>query len=96
MTKNLNIDFFILQNVSGRNTINFYRSLGKFVVGMFHGLYVSSMFHGKVSPYKTWINFDNLDSKMVVVNKAIAEVEPGNFSNKVFPLDNRSFYKPKK
>jgi 3'-5' exoribonuclease len=39
---------------------------------------------------------DNLDSKMVVVNKAIAEVEPGNFSNKVFPLDNRSFYKPKK
>ena len=39
---------------------------------------------------------DNLDSKMVVVNKAIADVEPGNFSNKVFSLDNRSFYKPKK
>ena len=38
---------------------------------------------------------DNLDSKMVVVNKAIADVEPGNFSNKVFPLDNRAFYKPK-
>ena len=39
---------------------------------------------------------DNLDSKMVVVNKAVADVEPGNFSNKVFSLDNRSFYKPKK
>ena len=39
---------------------------------------------------------DNLDSKMVVVNKAIVDVEPGNFSNKIFPLDNRSFYKPKK
>ena len=38
---------------------------------------------------------DNLDSKMVVVNKALADVEPGAFSNKVFPLDNRSFYKPK-
>ena len=38
---------------------------------------------------------DTLDSKMVVVNKAIADVEPGSFSNKVFPLDNRSFYKPK-
>ena len=38
---------------------------------------------------------DNLDSKMVVVNKALADVEPGNFSNKIFPLDNRSFYKPK-
>ena len=39
---------------------------------------------------------DNLDSKMVVINKALADVEPGNFSNKVFPLDNRSFYKPVK
>ena len=39
---------------------------------------------------------DNLDSKMVVVNKAIADVDPGNFSNKVFSLDNRSFYKPNK
>ena len=39
---------------------------------------------------------DNLDSKMVVVNKAVADVEPGNFSNKVFSLDNRSFYKPNK
>lgn len=39
---------------------------------------------------------DNLDSKMVVVNKALMEVQPGSFSNKVFPLDNRSFYKPKK
>ena len=39
---------------------------------------------------------DNLDSKMVVVNKALLEVEEGSFSNKVFPLDNRAFYKPKK
>ena len=38
---------------------------------------------------------DNLDSKMVVVNKALNDVEPGNFSNTVFPLDNRAFYKPK-
>ena len=38
---------------------------------------------------------DNLDSKMVVVNKAIADIEPGNFTNKIFPLDNRAFYKPK-
>jgi 3'-5' exoribonuclease len=39
---------------------------------------------------------DNLDSKMVVVDKALSDVQEGNFSNKVFPLDNRSFYKPKK
>ena len=39
---------------------------------------------------------DNLDSKMVVVNKAVNDLEPGTFSNKVFSLDNRSFYKPNK
>ena len=47
-TKDLNIDFFILQNVSGMGTIRFYKSLGKFVVGMFHGLYMSQMFHGRI------------------------------------------------
>ena len=39
---------------------------------------------------------DNLDSKMVLVTKTVAELEPGNFSQKVFALDNRMFYKPKK
>jgi 3'-5' exoribonuclease len=39
---------------------------------------------------------DNLDSKMVIIDKALQDVEPGNFSNKVFPLDNRAFYKPLK
>ena len=38
---------------------------------------------------------DNLDSKMVIVNKALEGVNPGEFSNKVFPLDNRMIYKPK-
>ena len=38
---------------------------------------------------------DNLDSKMVIASKAIEGVKPGEFSNKVFPLDNRMIYKPK-
>ena len=38
---------------------------------------------------------DNLDSKMVIVSKALEGVKPGEFSTKVFPLDNRAIYKPK-
>ena len=38
---------------------------------------------------------DNLDSKMVLVSKTVSELEPGTFSQKVFALDNRMFYKPK-
>ena len=38
---------------------------------------------------------DNLDSKMVIVEKALEGVNPGEFSTKVYPLDNRCIYKPK-
>ena len=36
---------------------------------------------------------DNLDSKMTIVTKALEGVEKGEFSQKVFALDGRSFYK---
>ena len=84
MTKNLNIDFFILQNVSGRNTINFYRSLGKFVVGMFHGLYVSSMFHGKVEGYRHWTNFDYLDAYVFIGYDDYFFYKKLGFQNEIF------------
>ena len=38
---------------------------------------------------------DNLDSKMLVLDKALEEVVPGEWSQKIFPLEGRSFYKPK-
>ena len=38
---------------------------------------------------------DNLDSKMLVLDKAYEGVAPGEFTQKIYPLDNRSFYKAK-
>lgn len=38
---------------------------------------------------------DNLDSKINVINKALEDIGEGEFSNKLFALDNRSFYKHK-
>lgn len=38
---------------------------------------------------------DNLDSKMVITLKALEETKVGDFTNKVYPLDGRSFYKHK-
>ncbi|MBS4193543.1 3'-5' exoribonuclease YhaM [Lederbergia citri] len=37
---------------------------------------------------------DNLDAKMNMLDRALIRVKPGEFSEKIFPLDNRSFYKP--
>ncbi len=38
---------------------------------------------------------DSLDSKMLILDKAYEEVKSGEFTQKIFPLDGRSFYKKK-
>ncbi len=37
---------------------------------------------------------DNLDAKMNMLDRALDKVKPGEFTERVFALDNRSFYKP--
>ena len=37
---------------------------------------------------------DNMDSKMAIVTKALETVKEGEFTQKIFPLDGRMFYKP--
>ena len=39
---------------------------------------------------------DNIDSKMLVLDKAYEGIEKGEFTQKIYPLDGRNFYKPKK
>lgn len=60
--------------------------------------------HGKEewgSPKKPMIQeaeiihyIDNIDAKMNMLSRALAKTKPGEFTEKLFPLDNRSFYKP--
>ncbi|MBP0726887.1 3'-5' exoribonuclease YhaM [Bacillus sp. RG28] len=38
---------------------------------------------------------DNIDAKMNMLDRALERVEPGEFTERVFALENRSFYKPK-
>ena len=37
---------------------------------------------------------DNIDAKMNMLDRALGNTKPGEFSERIFPLDNRSFYKP--
>lgn len=60
--------------------------------------------HGKEewgSPKKPMIQeaeilhyIDNIDAKMNMLNRALSKTKPGEFTERLFPLDNRSFYKP--
>jgi 3'-5' exoribonuclease len=37
---------------------------------------------------------DNLDAKMNMLDRALERTKPGEFTERIFALDNRSFYKP--
>lgn len=37
---------------------------------------------------------DNIDAKMNALKRALGKTKPGEFTERLFPLDNRSFYKP--
>ncbi|MFC4411546.1 3'-5' exoribonuclease YhaM [Chungangia koreensis] len=37
---------------------------------------------------------DNIDAKMNMLNRALGKTQPGEFTERLFPLENRSFYKP--
>ncbi|MDV2583422.1 3'-5' exoribonuclease YhaM [Alkalibacillus haloalkaliphilus] len=37
---------------------------------------------------------DMIDAKMNMMNRALESVEPGEFTDRIFPLENRQFYKP--
>lgn len=37
---------------------------------------------------------DNIDAKMNMLDRALGNTQAGEFSERIFPLDNRSFYKP--
>ncbi len=38
---------------------------------------------------------DNLDARLNMLNKALEPLQPGEFTSRIFSLENRSFYKPK-
>lgn len=39
-------------------------------------------------------HIDNIDAKMNMLDRALERVKPGEFTERIFALDNRSFYKP--
>ena len=39
---------------------------------------------------------DNLDARLNTLSMALSSVEPGQFTARLFPLENRAFYKPRK
>ena len=94
ITEHENIDFFILQNFLGPTTINFCKSLGKKVIGMFHGVYMSAMFHNEPLDYKNWLNFDLFDSFIFIAADDYYFYKNLGFKNEIY-IPNLYTFEPK-
>ena len=81
---NTKIDFYILENDGRKNEVNFYRSSGAKVIGIFHGLYMSAMFHGIVSAYRNWIDFDYYDAFVFIGYDDYFFYKKLGFKNEIF------------
>ena len=84
ITKYENIDFFILQNVISRPDVDFYRSLGKKVIGIFHGVFMSPLTHGSVGSYRSWIDFDYFDSYIFIAADDYYFYKKLGFKNEIY------------
>ena len=93
ITMHEHIDIFILQNTCAPSIVKFYKSLGKKVIGMFHGIYMSAMFHGRISSYRSWINFDLLDSYVFIAPDDYFFYKKLGFKNEIY-IPNMCTFEP--
>ena len=84
ISRQYKIDFFILNNVIGKPTVNFYRSLGAKVIGIFHGNYMSAMFIDAIQIYKYKKLFDYYDSFVFIGSDDYYFYNRLKFQNHIF------------
>ena len=95
ITKHYKIDYFILQNVLSKSTINWYKNLGCKILGMFHGNYMSAMFLNDPFIYKHWKQFDLLDAYIFITADDYYFYNKLNFKNHIF-IPNLYTFEPSK
>ena len=84
ISKIYKIDFFILNNVLGKSPVNFYRSLGAKVIGIFHGNYMSAMFIDVINVYKHKILSDYYDAFVFIGSDDYYFYNRLKFQNHIF------------
>ena len=78
------IDIVILQNVLSNSAADFYKKLGVKVVCIFHGIYMSAMFHGNTNSYRNWYKFDSFDSFVFIASDDYYFYNNLGFKNGIF------------
>jgi glycosyltransferase involved in cell wall biosynthesis len=84
LSKYEHIDIVVLQNVLSSSVIKFHKNLGQKVICMFHGVFMSSMYHNLVEHYKNWDQFDLCDSFIFIAPDDYYFYKKLGFKNEIF------------
>ena len=80
----LNIKYFILNNQLTGSLIKFIKSLNCKVIGIFHGVYLSAIFHNNTNGYKSWHKFGLYDSFITVAADDLYFYKKLGYKNAIF------------
>ena len=53
-----------------------------------------NMVHPRLREAEVLHQIDNIDASINMLNVALNRTEPGTFTERIFGMDNRAFYKP--
>ena len=81
--KNHNVDIYILNN-DVSTYLDTYKSLGKKVIGIFHGVFLSCIFTNHTTLYQQWYRFDYFDSFVQIIPDDYYIYKRLKFENEIF------------
>ena len=81
--KTHNVDIYILNN-DVSTYLETYKSLGKKVIGIFHGVFFSCIFTNHTTVYQQWYRFDLFDAFVQIIPDDYYIYKRLNFENEIF------------
>jgi len=84
LTRKYNIKYFILNNQLTESLIRALQALNGKVIGIFHGVYESAIFHNVTMAYRSWYKFDVYNSFIVIAPDDLYIYKKLGFKNGTF------------
>ena len=90
-----NIDFLIMNNMFSTNIINHVKAIGVKTIGIYHGVFFSSMFNNDTSLYNIWKNLENYDAHIHISAEDYYFLTNFGFQRNIFIPNMYTFDKDK-
>ena len=81
---NENIDIYLLQNFKDEKVVEYFKSLGKKVIGLLSKDFMSKMYHGNLRSYQNLFQYDLFDSFIITTPNDYYFYKKLQFKNEIY------------